>query len=163
MDTKGFFAELSRRIHFIVVATLLTVASVLWSVSILSASSPPAYAHMLSSGTFILPPNAHSVDWVLLNDSPTPQSVRVTVYKVLIGVPKTAVGGAVATTIQPNSATHNANGVSSTGIFRFGMTYEVVVEVNDLRVLPAVDVWSQSSAQLIPGTHINPREFSQIK
>jgi hypothetical protein len=163
MDATRYFAGVSRRVHIIVSATLLSGASILWSGSTVVAAPPPPFKHVLSSGTFILPPNAQSVDWVLLNDSPGARSVRVTVYNVLIGVPKTKVGPVVATTVAPSSATHNANSVSSTGIFKPGGMYEVVVELNDLRVLPAVDVWSENFAELIPGTHITPREFSQIK
>ena len=163
MDPKRLFAGVNRRTQIIVSATFLSGAGILWSASNLRASSPPTYTHMLSSGTFILPPNTHSVDWEVLNDSPTAQSIRVTVYKVLIGQPKTIVGGSVAVTVQPNSATHDANGVGAGGLFSIGATYEVVVELSDLRVLPAVDVWSQATAQLVPGTHINPKEFSRIK
>jgi hypothetical protein len=162
MDRMSYFAGVRRRVQIIAGVTLLSGASVLWSVSIVNASPQAPYSHLLSSGTFILPPNAKSVDWVVLNDSPAAQSVRVTIYKVSIGVPKTTTGPVITTTVQPSSATHNANSVSSTGIFHLGGTYEVVVELNDLRMLPAVDVWS-NSAQLIPGTHINAREFSQIR
>lgn len=163
MHTRRFLPQVHSWTHIISVVTLFSVASAVWSVSTLRASSQVVFAHVLSSGTFILPPNAHSVDWVLLNDSPGPQPVRVTVYRISIGAAKTQVGPGTATVIQRSAATHNANGVSATGIFRPGGMYEVVAEVNDLRVLPAVDVWSQGSAQLIPGTHINPKEFFEIR
>src|SRR5438067_10842863 len=121
MDTKRFYAA-NQRTRIIVSVAFLVGGSALWSVSTLKASSPPTYARMLSSGTFILPPNTHSVDWEVLNDSPTAQSIRVTVYKVLIGQPKTTVGGTLATTVQPNSAAHNANGVGAGGLFSIGAT-----------------------------------------
>jgi hypothetical protein len=163
MNVLRNLAGASRRAHFIVAAALLSAAVALWSASAVNASPAAAYTHALSSGTFILPPNAKSVDWEVLNDSPSAQSIRVTVYKVLISAPKTVVVSATTATIQPNAAYHDANSVSSTGVFRLGATYEVVVELNDLHVLPVVDVWSQHFAELIPGTHIAPPQFSQIR
>jgi hypothetical protein len=154
------------------------LAAILFGWTILLAltahSSPPAsattssiavagpYGHALSSGTFALPTGAKSVDWIVLNDSPNPQQIRVTVYKVLIGTPKTVVPpGPITSTVAPNSATHNANSVGS--VFNIGGTYEVVVETNDARVLPSVDVWSTAGAVIIPGTHLSPRDFSEVK
>ncbi len=123
---------------------------------------PPPFAHSLSSGTFALPTGAHSVDWMVLNDSPTPQQIRVTVYRVLIGAAKTVVApGALTLTVAPNSATHNANSVGS--VFTLGSTYEVVVETNDMRVLPSVDVWSTNGAIVIPGTHLSPQDFTDVR
>lgn len=120
------------------------------------------YSHVLSSGTFALPTGAKSVDWMVLNDSPNPQQIRVTVYKVLIGTTKTVVPpGPTTSTVAPNSATHNANSVGT--VFTIGGTYEVVVETNDKRVLPSVDVWSTTGAVIIPGTHLSPADFSEVR
>src|SRR5438045_8329289 len=135
MDTKRLFAGLNRRTQIIVSATFLSGTGILWSVSTLKASSPPTYTRMLSSGTFILPPNTHSVDWEVLNDAPTAQSIRVTVYKVLLNQPKTMVGSAIAATLQPHSAANNATGIGAGGLLTSGAAYEVVVELNDARVL----------------------------
>ncbi len=120
---------------------------------------------MLSSGPFALPASAVSVGWKVLNDSPDSQTVRVTVYQVRIGTAKTPMSppGPITRTLQPYVASHNANGVGVGRPFTAGGTYEVVVEINDKRVLPVVDVWSNSTNTVIAGTHLSPQDFSDIK
>lgn len=129
-----------------------------------SAQAPSTYRYVLSSGPFGLPANAHSVDWKALNDSPVSQSVRVTVYNVRIGMAKTPVvpPGPRTYTLQPSFATHNANGVGAGKPFSVGGTYEVVVELNDRRVLPIVEVWSNSANTVIAGTRLSPQDFTEI-
>jgi len=86
--------------------------------------------------------------------------IRVTVYQGGIGVAKTSVApGAITATLQPSFVTHNANGVGTNGPFKHGFYYEVVVETNDRRVLPMVNVWSDNGGTLIPGTLIAAADF----
>jgi hypothetical protein len=126
------------------------------------SAAPPAFKFTLSSGLFSLPANAQAVDWVLLNDSSSSQDFRVTVYQANGIVLKTAVvPGAVTGSINPNEAFHNANNVP----FPFvpGYYYEVVVEINDLNVLPTTHVWQDSGNTVIPGTRIGPTEFKLLR
>jgi len=116
----------------------------------------------LSSGLFSLPANAVSVDWAVVNDSPSPQTVRVTVYKLGTG-PKTAVPpGSLTVTVSPNEATHNANSVGAAKPFVLGFYYEVVVEASDRNVLPTVHIWQDLGNTVIPGTRIGPTDFKRI-
>lgn len=110
-----------------------------------------------TSGLFSLPQNAVSVDWVVLNDGPVAQQVRVTVFKVGAGV-KTSQGAVVAT-VNPNSSFHNANGVGVGKPFTVGFYYEVVVESTNAAVHPSVQVWSNQANAVIPGTLIPPGDF----
>ena len=118
--------------------------------------STPHFEHTLSSGLFALPASAESVDWMIVNDSDTNQDVRVTVYRVGIGIgPKTPIPpGPLTVSIQPREATHNANSVGAGQPFQSGMYYEVVVELNDRRVLPSVHVWEDRGNTAVPGTLI---------
>ncbi len=119
------------------------------------AALQPAEHVRLSSGPFALPPNAASVDWMIVNDSTSSQSVTVTVFRLPIGSAKTAVApGALTVTIAPNAATHNANSVGTSAPFQVGQYYEVVVEGNSRNLLPSVNVWSTNGATTIPGTLI---------
>jgi hypothetical protein len=128
---------------------------------------PPAvavaspYSHVLSSGSFALPNGAKVLDCLVLNDSPNAQQVRITLYKVLINVPKTIVGSPFTTTIPANSSTHNSFTVGTN--VPVGETFEAVVEMNDTRVLPVIDVWSASMPVIIPGTHLSPRDFTDVR
>lgn len=118
------------------------------------------FKYALSSGLFSLPGNAVSVDWAVVNNSPGSEQIRVTVYQGSVGAAKTAVApGAVTMTLQPGYVTHNANSVGANGPFRHGFYYEVVVEANDRRVLPMVNVWSDTGNTLIPGTLITAGQF----
>jgi len=121
------------------------------------------FKYTLSSGLFGLPGNAASVDWAVVNNSPSAQDIRVTVYKGAIGVAKTPVApGAITVTVQPSFVTHNANSVGPNGPFVHGFYYEVVLETNDRRVLPMVNVWSDHGNTVIPGTLITARDFLHL-
>lgn len=115
----------------------------------------------LSSGVFSLPANARSVDWKLLNNDTTPQTVTVTVYKTLVGQVKTVVApGPITVTLPPGRSTHNANSVPT--VFQVGGSYEVVVSGGSPKVLPTVMVWSDLGNTVIPGTQIHAGEWARI-
>ena len=121
------------------------------------------FRYKLSSGLFLLPQNAASVDWAVVNDSKQPQTFRVTVYKGGVGMVKTETPpGPLTQTIDPNFVTHNANSVGPGDPFQIGFYYEVVVECNDRSLLPSVYVWQDHGATVIPGTTIVPGEFVLI-
>jgi hypothetical protein len=111
------------------------------------------FRYLLSSGPFNVPQGAHSIDWVVINNSRHAQEVRVTVYEYLIGTPRTVTPpGPLTVTVDSASATHNANTVGI--VFRAGAIYEVQVETNSLRVLPMVTAWPAASPPDIPGALI---------
>jgi hypothetical protein len=121
------------------------------------------FKFMLSSGLFCLPSTAASVDWAAVNNAPNPQNIRVTVYQGGVAGPKTPIApGPLSVTLQPACVTHNANPVGPTQPFVPGMYYEIVVETNDRRVLPVVDVWSDLGGTLVPGTRISARDFLHL-
>jgi hypothetical protein len=148
--------------------TVALVAVPLLALGLIASAAPSPSAqssqYVLSSGPFKLPANASSVGWFIVNDSPDSQIVRVTVYRLRIGLPKTAVApGTVTRVIQSLHSFHNANAVGTGGPFSLGNSYEVVVELDDKRVLPTVDVWATSNGVIVAGTHISPQDFSDIK
>lgn len=124
----------------------------------------PTYKHVLSSGLFLVPENAQSLDWVVVNNSPKTQTFRVTVYRGNIGALKTAVlPGSLEFTLEPGFTMHNPNSVCTGCPFEMGFYYEVVVETNNLKVMPTVTVWSDLGAAVIPGTTILPGNFVEIQ
>ncbi len=141
---------------------LILIALILFLAFTTTATAEPAYKYVLSSGLFLLPGAAQSVDWAVVNNSKNIQTFLVTVYKCGIGELKTAVSpGTLDFTLDPGFTTHNANSVGT--IFQLGFYYEVVVETNSLEVLPTVTVWQDHSGTLIPGTTILPGNFVVIK
>jgi hypothetical protein len=119
------------------------------------------YEYHLSSGLFGLPAAAKSVDWIVMNDTLNQQSVRVTVFKAPVGQPKSQLApGPIELTLAPSTSAHNANAVGA--VFPAGMPIEVLVETNDRRVLPTVEVWQDAGGTVIAGTRIGPREFMEI-
>src|SRR5215208_4736268 len=128
-----------------------------------AAAAPVCFRHVLTSGLFGLPANAQSVDWMVLNDSPSTETIRVTVFRAGVGAKKTVVPpGTLTLTVSPTATTHNANSVGSSQPFVPGFYYEVVVETNDRRVLPSVHVWQDHINTVIPGTLISPGTFVEI-
>ncbi len=106
--------------------------------------------------------DAKVVDWAVVNDSGSRQTIRVTVYKCGIGAAKTAVPpGALELTLEPGFTSHNSNAVGS--VFVKGLLCEVVMETADKRVLPSVQIWQDSSNTVIPGTLIPAGAFVDIK
>lgn len=120
------------------------------------------FEYTLTSGIFGLPRGAHSIDWTLLNDSDVAQTYRVTVYNCGVGKPKEAAPpGPLEETLAPGVLTHNANSIGAGKPFT-GLPVEVVVEVNDHRMLPAVEIWSDSGGTVIAGTRIGPGQFVRL-
>jgi len=118
-------------------------------------AGPPSFANKLSSGLFSLPANAKSVDWAVLNGGVIAQQFRVTVFKCGIGSAKVPVPpGPLTETINPGFTFHNANSVGPGKPFAAGFYYEVVIENNDTRLHPMVEVWQDFGGTVIPGTLI---------
>jgi hypothetical protein len=121
-----------------------------------------AFEHRLSSGVFGLPSGAVAVDWMLINNTDSRQDFRVTVFECPTGATKSpASPGPLELSVGPRKTTHNANDVGPGQPFS-GLPIEVVFQLNDLKVLPTVEVWSDQSGTVIPGTRIGPRDFSRL-
>jgi hypothetical protein len=69
--------------------------------------------------------------------------------------------GPLEGTLAPNVMSHNANAIGIDKPFT-GLPMEVVVEVNDHRMLPAVGIWSDSGGTVIAGTRIGPNQFVRL-
>jgi len=120
-----------------------------------------SFDETLTSGLFLIAPNAHSVDWAILNNSSDTQTFRVTVYQYPSGLPRIMVDQSQGT-VGPGEVFHNANAVGT--VFTAGFYTEVVVEVNSPNVQPIVEQWSQAAAvDFIPGTLIASGDFVGIK
>ncbi len=127
-------------------------------------AQPQRFQFSLSSGLFSLPGEARSMDWSVLNSSPDSQRLRVTVYRAEMGSVKTVVWpGVLVFTVAPASMFHNTISVGPAATMPHGSNYEVVVEMNDRRVLPAITVWSDRENTLIPGSRIGPRDFDDVR
>lgn len=112
------------------------------------------YAYRYTTGPFSLPPNAGSLDWVVLNNETTVQTVRVTIFKCSLVSTKTALPpGPLEITLKPGETTHNANKYGA------GFVYEVQVECNSQLICPYVSVWPGSFGVTIPGTGIHSGDF----
>jgi hypothetical protein len=120
------------------------------------------YRYTLSSGLFSLPHGARSVDWAIVNNSISTQKFRVTVYRTGTSEKVPLAPGPITNTLEPLHSSHNANGVGSQKPFTIGRDFEVVLEVNSLRVLPSVEVWIDRGNTVIPGTLIGPGQFVDI-
>jgi hypothetical protein len=115
----------------------------------------------LTSGMFLIAPDAHSVDWAILNNSTEVETFRVTVYQYPIGLPRETVDQ-IMQTIDPGEVFHNANRVET--VFTPGFYTEVVAEVTSPNLHPIVEQWSQPvGTTFIPGTLIATGDFVEIK
>jgi hypothetical protein len=121
-----------------------------------AALAPATGPFKLSSGPFGLPAGAASVDWTVLNNAATSQSITVSVYRANLAGAKTLLApGALTLNLPAGQSTHNANSVGTSGqVFTPGFYYEVVLETSSPNVLPTVLVWQDSVGTVIPGTII---------
>ncbi|MHB0970306.1 MAG: hypothetical protein ACYC7A_11105 [Thermoanaerobaculia bacterium] len=146
---------LSRRTLF----TLSLVALLLPA----AAFAGGGYRITRSTGPFMIPADAQSVDWTVLNASSTTQEFRVSVYRLPIGAPKVLLGpGALTLTLEPGETTHNANRVGT--IFLLGFPHEVVIESDSRDVLPMAISWSSHSGiGAIPSTLIPAADWVELQ
>ena len=124
----------------------------------------PRYRHGFSSGVFGLPSNARVVDWVVLNNSTTDQTLRVTLYQADFNARKAPVDppGPTTITLPPGVTSGRAYSVGATAELHVGRYYELVVETDDPRLLPSIQVWDSGGATVIPGTLIPPGAFVEL-
>jgi hypothetical protein len=128
------------------------------------APAAPRYRHGYSSGVFGLPSNARVVDWVVLNNSTVDQTVRATLYQTDFNARKVPVDppGPLTLTIEPGVTSGRAYSVGATAELHVGRYYELVVELDDARLLPSVQIWDTEGATVIPGTLIPPGAFVEL-
>jgi len=102
-----------------------------------------------------IPSGTASLNWNVLNDDSTTQTVRVTIYICYILSPKTiwTPGITIESTLAPGEATHNVNNA-------FGLSpYEIVVETNSKLVFPSAEAWLSNVGIAIPGSQITSADF----
>jgi len=134
-----------------------TAAGVLPEGAALGGQPRGPYKYRYTTGPFLLPQNAGSLDWTLLNNDSTPQEARVTVFKCPVGAAKAPVPpGPLVVTLGPDRTTHNAN------TYTAGFAYEVQVECSSQLVFPYVSVWPANFGVVVPGTGIGPGDFVRL-
>lgn len=116
-----------------------------------------------STGPFMIPADAQSVDWVAVNNTSTSQDIRVSVYRLsLTGTKILLMPGALSVTLGPGETTHNANSVGT--IFLLGFPHEIVIESDSLDVLPMAVSWSShSGANPIPASMIPAADWVELR
>lgn len=141
------------------------LAEIKREIRIIEAQTAPATGPFrLSSGLFGIPATAQSVDWMVVNNAPTAQTVTVTVYRHGIAIPRAVVPpGALSFTLAPTETTHNANSVGFGLPFEVGFYYEVEVQAAHPNVLPSVHVWPSHFNEPIPGTLIPPGSWVKLQ
>jgi hypothetical protein len=150
-----------KKLAFVVVLVAVIVGIVIGGLSVASAAKPtppPPYKYTYTTGPFLLPENAASLDWAVLNNDSGNQTIRVTVFKCNIASPKTVdvPGIPLEVTIGPGETTHNAN------TYPIGYYYEIQVETNSQLVFPYVSVWPGMLGEVIPGTGISSGSFIRL-
>jgi hypothetical protein len=140
------------------------LAEIKREVRIIESAVAPSGPFTLSSGLFGLPDAAQSVDWMVVNNSSTPQTITVTVYRHGIAIPRAVVApGPLTLTLAPTETTHNANSVGTGLPFQVGFYYEVQVQASNRNVMPSVHVWPSHFNNPIPGTLIPPGSWVRMQ
>jgi len=131
-----------------------TELDVLPSRAISAGNSWRRFKYVYTTGPFQLPADSGSLDWVVLNNDPIAQTIRVTVFKCGLNTPKTALPpGSLELTVDAGATTHNAN------TYPQGFIYEIQVESNSRLVFPYMSVWPGNFGVTIPGASISAASF----
>lgn len=120
--------------------------------------SPANFPNARSSGLFSAPKDAKFIDWAVMNGGIIGHWIRVKIYKCPVGAAKIAIAGPTAVFVEARFAAHGSvpltPGYSS-------VYYEVVVEDEDMRMQPSVQLFRGYPADVIAGTLITPGDFGQ--
>jgi hypothetical protein len=130
-----------------------------------SASPPPpmpaSFPNARSSGLFSAPMDAKYIDWTVMNGGIVGHWIRVKVYKCPVGAAKIAIAGPTAVFLDARVAAHEAVLLGAGTPDRRSVYYEVVVEDEDMRMHPSVQLFRQYPTDVIAGTLITPGDFGQ--
>ena len=119
---------------------------------------PANFPNARSSGLFSAPKDATFIDWAVMNGGIVGHWIRVKIYKCPVGAAKVAIAGPTAVFLDARVAAHG--GVSLTANYS-SVYYEVVVEDEDMRMQPSVQLFRAYPTDVIAGTLITPGDFGQ--
>jgi hypothetical protein len=119
---------------------------------------PASFPNARSSGLFSAPKDAKLIDWAVMNGGIVGHWIRVKIYKCPVGAAKVAIAGPTAVFLEARFAAHGA--VSLTPGYS-SVYYEVVVEDEDMRMQPSVQLFRAYPGDVIAGTLITPGDFAQ--
>jgi hypothetical protein len=122
---------------------------------------PSSFPNARSSGLFSAPRDARFIDWTVMNGGIIGHWIRVKVYMCPVGAPKVAIAGPTAVFLEATFAAHEAVAITGAKPDRRSVYYEVVVEDEDMRMHPSVQLFRKYPADVITGTLITPGDFAQ--
>lgn len=126
------------------------------------ASPPPpmpaSFPNARSSGLFSAPKDAKYIDWTVMNGGIVGHWIRVKIYKCPVGATKIAIAGPTAVFLDARVA---AQGGVSLSVNNCSTYYEVVVEDEDMRMHPSVQLFRSYPTDVVAGTLITPGDFGQ--
>ena len=126
------------------------------------ASPPPpmpaSFPNARSSGLFSAPKDAKYIDWTVMNGGIVGHWIRVKIYKCPVGATKIAIAGPTAVFLDARVAAHGGVSLSANNCSTY---YEVVVEDEDMRMHPSVQLFRSYPTDVIAGTLITPGDFGQ--
>ena len=119
---------------------------------------PANFPNARSSGLFSAPKDARFIDWAVMNGGIVGHWIRVTIFRCPVNATKVAIAGPTAVFLDARVAAHEAVALSADGR---SVYYEVVVEDEDMRMQPSVQLFRKYPADVIAGTLITPGDFGQ--
>lgn len=119
---------------------------------------PSSFPNARSSGLFSTPKDACFIDWAVMNGGIVGHWIRVRVFKCPVGAAKIPIAGPTAVFLDATVAAHDAVSITPD---RRSVYYEVVVEDEDMRMHPSVQLFRKYPTDVIAGTLITPGDFTQ--
>ena len=122
---------------------------------------PSSFPNARSSGLFSAPKEARFIDWTVMNGGIIGHWIRVRVYKCPVGAAKIPIAGPTAVFLDAMVAAHEAVSLTGGKPDRRSVYYEVVVEDEDMRMHPSVQLFRKYPTDVIAGSLITPGDFGQ--
>lgn len=122
---------------------------------------PASFPNIRSSGLFSTPKDAKYLDWAVINGGIIGHWIRVTIYECPVGAGKIAIAGPTAVFLNATFTAHETMPLSGGKPDRKSVYYEVIVEDEDLRFHPSVQLFRKYPTEVIAGTLITPGDFTQ--
>ena len=122
---------------------------------------PSSFPNARSSGLFSAPRDARFIDWTVMNGGIIGHWIRVRVFKCPVGAAKIVIAGPTAVFVEATFAAHEAVALTGGKPDRGSVYYEVVVEDEDMRMHPSVQLFRKYPIDVIAGTLITPGDFGQ--
>ena len=134
-----------------IIVIIASIITLFLGVFLVNAVPPQKSGRTYTTGPLRSPPGTEYLDWMVLNNAPTTQTVKITIYELGIGDTKTSWQSS-EWTLEAGETIHTS------ALADENVNFEVVVETSNKLVFPYVAFWDEYQEN-IAGSEVRSAEF----